>query len=151
MKRLIILLTIGLVLFNCSVKKKPQFVSLENIKVVGSTSKHVILSADALFINPNDIRGELKTDEIKVLMNDTEIGTVSSENFKVPAKKEFTIPLKAYVSKDSLFSNKSLDGFIGSLFSNKVKVQYKGDIIYSAFGFSHTYNINKTEDLKIKL
>lgn len=137
--------------FNCTVNKKPEFIGVENIKVLESTSKYITLTADALFVNPNDVGGELQTDEIKVIVNDNEMSTVSTDLFKVPAKKEFSIPLKANILTDSLFSNKSIGGLIGSLFSKKVKVQYKGDIKYKVFGFSYTYAVDKTEDIKIKL
>jgi len=150
MKKLIILSTICIAFISCSVNEKPQFIGVENIKVLESTSKYVAFTADALFKNPNDIGGELQTDEIKLFVNDNEMASVSTENFKVPAKKEFTIPLKTKVPTDSVFSNKSIVGLIGSLFSKKVKVQYIGDITYRALGFSYTYNIDKTEDVKIK-
>ncbi|WP_396600725.1 LEA type 2 family protein [Algibacter sp. R77976] len=150
MKKLIILSTICIALFSCSVNEKPQFIGVENIKVLESTSKYITFTADAKFINPNDIGGELQTDEIKVFVNDNEMATVSTENFEVPAKKEFSVPLKTNVPTDSLFSNKNLSGLLGSLFSKKVKVQYKGEIKYKVLGFSHYYNIDQTEDVKIK-
>ncbi|PWH82112.1 hypothetical protein DIS18_12675 [Algibacter marinivivus] len=150
MRKLIILSTICLVFLSCSVNEKPQFIGLENIKVLESTSKHVTFTAEAKFINPNDIGGELQTDEIKVFINDNEMASVSTESFKVPAKKEFSVPLKTNVPTDSIFSNKSIGGLIGSLFSKKVKVQYKGDIKYKVLGFSYTYDIDQTEDVKIK-
>ena len=150
MKKLIILSTICIAFISCSVNEKPQFIGVENIKVLESTSKYVAFTADALFKNPNDIGGELQTDEIKLFVNDNEMASVSTESFKVPAKKEFTILLKTKVPTDSVFSNKSIVGLIGSLFSKKVKVQYIGDITYRALGFSYTYNIDKTEDVKIK-
>jgi len=150
MNKLIILSTIFITLFSCSVNEKPQFIGLENIKVLESTSKFVTFTADAKFINPNDISGELKTDEIKVYVNNNEMATVSSESFKVPANKDFSIPLKTKVPTDSLFSNKNLSGLLGSLFSQEVKIQYKGDIKYKVFGFSHFYRIDQTEHVKIK-
>lgn len=150
MKKLIILLTICFTLFNCTVNKKPEFIGLENIKVIKSTSKHITLSADALFINPNDIGGELKTDSIKVLINNNEMATISTKKFKVPSKKEFIVPLETSIPTDSIFNNKSLGSLIGSLFNKKIKVQYKGDIIYKTLGLSYTYNVDKTENIKIK-
>ena len=150
MRRFILLLTIISTFLNCTVKEKPLFVEVKNIEVDESNSKEIILSADALFINPNDIGGKLKTDEIKIFINDNEIGYVSSESFEVPAKKEFSIPIKATVPVDSLINNKSIGGLIGSLFSKSVKVQYKGDIIYSTFGFSYSYSVDETENVKIK-
>ncbi|MBT8393833.1 MAG: LEA type 2 family protein [Bacteroidia bacterium] len=151
MKKVIILLTITLTVFSCKVKEKPEFLRLENIKVLESTSDNVTLAADAFFLNPNDIGGELKSDGIKVFVNDNEMATVSSESFKVPAKKEFSIPLKAKIPADSIFSGKNIGGLIGSLLSKKLKVQYKGNIKYKTLGFTYTYDIDKTEDVKIKL
>ncbi len=135
----------------CTVKEHPEFLKVENIKVLESTSKHVTITADAYFLNPNDIGGELKTDAVKVYVNDNEMATVSTKSFKVPAKKEFSIPLKTYIPTDSILSGKNIGGLINSLFSKKVKVQYKGDIIYKALGFSYKYNIDITDNIKIKL
>lgn len=149
MKRFTILSTICILIFGCSVSEQPQFIGIENIKVLEYTSKYVTFTADALFINPNFIGGSLKTDEIKVFVNDNEMATVSTESFDVPAKKEFTIPLKTHVPTDSLYSNKNLSGLLGSLFNKKIKVHYKGDIKYVVFGFSHTYSIDETEDINI--
>ena len=136
---------------SCSVKEKPEFIGVQNIKVVDATSKHVNINAEALFKNPNDISGKLLTDGIKVFVNDVEMATIISEEFKVPAKKEFTIPLQVNIPTDSLFSNQSIGGLLGSLLSKKVKVKYKGDIQYKVLGFSHKYHIDKLEDVKIKL
>ena len=150
-KKVIILSTVILLFFSCSVKEKPQFIKVENIEVLESNSEFLTLSADAYFINPNDIGGQLKSDGIKVFMNSNEMATVSSESFKVPAKKEFSIPLKASIPIDSIFSNKNIGRLIGSLFSKKVKVQYKGNIKYKALGMTYTYEVDKSEDIKIKL
>ncbi|MBT8310998.1 MAG: hypothetical protein EX254_08200 [Flavobacteriaceae bacterium] len=150
MKNLVLLLLISLLAHSCKVNEKPQFLRVENIKVLESTAEQITLTVDAYFMNPNDVKGELKTDEIMVLINDNEMAKVSSESFKVPAKKEFSIPLKANISTDSILSNQSIGGLIGSLFSKTIKVQYKGDIEYKVFGFSHTYYIDRTENIKIK-
>ena len=124
---------------------------IDNIKVLESTSEYLILTADAFFLNPNDIGGNLMSDGIKVFVNDNEMATVSSESFKVPANKEFTIPLKARIPTDSIFSNKNIGGLIGSIFSKKLKVQYIGNIKYKALGFTYTYQVDITENVKIKL
>jgi len=151
MKKVIILSTILITFFSCSVKEKPQFLRVDNIKVLESTAQYVVLTADAYFLNPNDIGGELKSDGIKVFVNDNEMATVSSESFKVPAHKEFNIPLKANIPADSIFSNKNIGGLISSLFSKEIKVQYKGNIKYKALGISYTYEVDKIDTVKIKL
>ena len=136
---------------SCSVKEKPEFIRVENIKVAESNPKVLTLTADALFRNPNDVGGELKSDGIKVFINDNEMATISAERFDVPAKEVFRVPLKALIPTDSLLSNNSLSGLLGSIFSQKMKVQYKGNINYKVFGFSHSYEVDEIEEVKIKL
>lgn len=151
MKKLIILSTLLITFIGCTVKEKPVFIRVDNIKVYESTSNFITLTADAYFRNPNAIKGVLKTDAIKVYVNNNEMATVTTESFKVPASEEFSIPLKANVATDSLFSNKSLGGLLSSLISQNLKVQYKGQIKYKVLGFSHTYAVDITENVKIKL
>ena len=137
-------------LFNCSITEKPEFVKLDNIVVVDSNSRNITLSADAFFINKNDVGGTLKTDDLKVYINDTEVATVISEEFDVPRKKNFTIPLTVSVATDSLIDKKSLGGLLGSLISQRLKVHYKGDIKYKIMGYSSTYSVDEIQDVKIK-
>ena len=87
---------------------------------------------------------------VQVYVNGSEMAYVSSEAFKVPANKNFSIPLKAKVPVLDIFDNTDLGGLIGSLVTKKIKVQYKGVILYKVFGFSHTYNIDKIEEVKLK-
>lgn len=151
MKRIIILSTILLSFFSCSINEKPEFININDVKVLESNSKFITITANAFFINPNVISGELKTDSVKIFINDNEIATISTDSFEVPAKKEFSIPLTAKVPIESLYSKENLGSLIGSLFSKKVKIQYKGDIKYKVFGFSHAYHVDETEIIKIKL
>lgn len=150
MKRFIILSTILITFFNCSVNEKPEFIGIENIKILESTPEYIVLTADAFFENPNIISGELQVNDIKVYVNDSEMASVSSKNFEVPAKKDFSIPLTANVPIDSIFGDENLSSLIGSLLTKKMKVQYKGVINYKVLGFSHSYYVDKTEDVKIK-
>ena len=146
---IVVLLTIG-----CSVKEKPVFIKVDDVKIMSVTPDTIHLNANAFFKNPNDIGGKISTDEIKVLINGDEMAKVSSEVFKVPARQEFAIPLKVVIPTEKIFSNNGngiLGGLINSLLSKSVKVQFKGDIKYKVLGFSHIYSIDKTEDIKIKL
>lgn len=146
----IILFSISCFLFtSCSIKEKPEFIAIDNIKIIESNSNFISLSADALFNNPNDINGKLSSEGIKVFINNIEMATVSSESFDVPAKKDFKVPLLVNIPTDSIFSNKSIGGLIGSLFSKKINVHYKGVLKYKVFGFSHSYPVNKIEDVKL--
>ncbi|MBT8252379.1 MAG: hypothetical protein HKN00_06380 [Flavobacteriaceae bacterium] len=151
MRNTLILLTILLLIPSCKVTEKPEFIGLENFSIQDASNRYIRISADAHFSNPNNVGGKLKTDGIKIFVNDVEMTTIVSEEFDVPAKDDFEIPLKADIPTDSLFSDKSIGGLLGSLFNESLKVRYLGDIKYKVFGFSYTYALDKTENVKIKL
>lgn len=151
MKKNAILLTFSLLLLNCSVNEKPEFLGIENIKVLEGDFQIIKVSADAKFRNPNDIGGTLKAEGIKVIINEVETATLYSEEFELPSKDLFTIPLVVDVPTDSVLNQKSLGGLLGSILTETMTVQYKGDIKYKVFGFSHRYAVDKTEEIKIKL
>ncbi|WP_439152727.1 LEA type 2 family protein [Winogradskyella sp.] len=151
LKRSLFILLIFPLVFNCTVTEKPEFLGLDKIKVINSNFKSITLSADAMFKNPNDVGGKLKTDDLKVYINDTEVATIVSDEFDVPSKQNFTIPLVVSVATDSLIDQKSLGGLLGSLLSQQLKVSFKGEIDYKVFGYSSSYTVDELQNIKIKL
>ncbi len=149
-KHLIAFFLMGFLFLGCKVSERPEFLNIDNLRVTESTAKTITVTADALFFNPNDIGGNLKTDNIKVIFNDSEIATVSTKSFNVPVKDKFTIPLTTVIPKDSIFSNKNLSGLLSGILSNQITLKYKGDIIYKAFGISYTYTLNESQTITIK-
>ncbi|WP_299117223.1 LEA type 2 family protein [uncultured Winogradskyella sp.] len=150
-KRIVFISLFFTLLFNCTVTEQPKFLGIENIKVVNSNIESITFKAEALFTNPNDVGGVLKAEDLKVYVNNTEVATVVSDEFKVPSKENFTIPLIVAVASDSIIDKKNLGSLLGSLISQKLKVQYKGEIKYKVLGYSSTYTVDKTQDIKIKL
>lgn len=151
MKNKLFALSILLFSVSCNVNQKPELLYVDSIKIENSTSSTFIISAEAHFLNPNDIGGQLKSNGIKVFVNDNEIATVSASSFDVPAREQFSIPLRATLPKDSIINSKNLELLLGSLLSKKMKVQYKGELMYTALGFSYAYEVDETQNLNIKL
>ena len=154
MKKLIFICTLLFLISSCAVKKKPVFVKVDDVKLTSLKSDTIRLVANAYFKNPNDIGGKISTDEIKVIVNGAELAQVSSDEFKVPARKDFVIPLKVVIPAKRVFENNKggiLGGLINSVLNKSIKVQFKGDLRYKVLGFSNVYPIDKTEDIKIKL
>lgn len=153
MKKVLYFLVLIFVMSSCAVKKKPVFIKVDNVKIISVAADTIRLKAEAFFKNPNDVGGKISTDEIKVIINGAEVAQVSSEEFKVPARKEFTIPLKVVIPAKRVFENNKngiLGGLINSILNKSIKVQFKGDLKYKVFGFSNVYPIDKTEEIKIK-
>ena len=153
MKKVLYFLVLISVMSSCAVKKKPIFIKVDNVKIISVAADTIRLKAEAFFKNPNDVGGKISTDEIKVIINGAEVAQVSSEEFKVPARKEFSIPLKVVIPAKRVFENNKngiLGGLINSILNKSIKVQFKGDLKYKVFGFSNVYPIDKTEEIKIK-
>lgn len=152
MKKSIYLCLTIILLCACSVKEKPTFIKVDDIKVLSFANDTIKLKANAYFKNENSVGGKIATDEINVFVNDVDVAKVSSEEFKVPAKKEFIVPLLVKVPSEKVFKNGFLGGLLNSVLGNKkVKVRFVGDIKYKVLGFSSTYSIDKTKEMKIKL
>ena len=93
----------------------------------------------------------MKTDDLKVFINGTEVAQFISEELEVPSKKDFKVPLTISISTDSIAHKNSINGLLSSLFYRELKVQYKGEIKYKIFGYSSTYDVDETQNVKIKL
>ncbi len=77
--------------------------------------------------------------------------TLKLKTLRVPSNKNFTIPLKVAVATDSIISNKNIGGLLGSLISQRLEVRFKGEIDYKVFGYSSSYSVDKTQNIKVKL
>ena len=152
MKKAFYFLILFLLIYSCSVKKSPVFIKVDDVKLISFASDTVLLHANAYFQNPNDVRGKISTDEIKVIVNGVEMAKVYADDFIVPAINEFLIPLKVVIPTKRIFENNKngiLGGFINSILAKKVKVQFKGNLKYTVFGFQKEFLIDKTEEIKI--
>jgi len=137
---------------SCAINKKPVFIKVDHIKVVKMNANEVALEADAFFKNPNDIGGKIATDSINVFINGAKVARVSSKEFKVPARKEFSIPMVVKIPTKRIFENNKngiIGGIINSILNKLIKVQFKGELRYKVMGFSKVYPIDKTEEIKL--
>ena len=151
MKNHLYFILLFLVFTSCSVSEKPIFIKVDNVKVSSFTGDTIRLKANAFFTNPNDVGGKIATDEIKVIVNGVEVAQVSSDEFEVPARKEFTIPLKVAIPAKKVFDNNKngvLGGLLNSFLKKSIEVQFKGDLKYKFFGFSSEYPIDEIQNIK---
>lgn len=154
MKKALYLIPVFLWLTSCSIKKKPTFIKVDHIKIIKATARKVTLKADAFFKNSNDIGGELATDSIQVWVNGAKLAKVSSEPFQVPAREEFTVPMIVEIPTKKIFENNKdgvLSGLMQAVLNKTVKIRFKGNLYYKVLGYSNAYEIDKTQEIKIKL
>jgi hypothetical protein len=139
-------------IYSCSLNKQPIFVKIDNLKVISYAADTVKIKAVAFFENPNDVGGKISTENLKILVNDIEVAQLFSEDFKIPAKNNFSIPLRANIpTKNLLITNKNnvLGSLLSSLITKKIIIRIKGNLVYVIFGLKTAFLVDKTEALKI--
>lgn len=153
MRKIVLILGILAVAISCTVTKQPDFIRIGKVDVISADLNTIALKAEAVFKNNNNVGGKLKTENIDVFIDDNLIAKVSSEEFKVPSKKEFTIPLLVSFKTSKLLESEK-NGLLGALvkqFLNKeVRVRFKGELVYKVAGFKSSYPIDHTENIEIK-
>ncbi|MFY9242103.1 MAG: hypothetical protein WAO74_03660 [Polaribacter sp.] len=153
MKKIVYFLSLFALILSCSVKKQPVFIKVDNVKVISFAADTIKLKADAFFENPNVVGGKISTENVAIFVNDIEVAQVFSDEFKIPANKEFSIPLTANIpTKNLLNSNKNgvLGGLLNSILTNKVTLRIKGNLEYSVFGFKKDFLVDTTKEINIK-
>jgi hypothetical protein len=153
MKKALILFGILMLITSCAVKKRPIFLKVDNVKIIDVNNKTIKLGADAFFKNPNDIGGKFYTDSIQVWVNGAKLAKVSSEPFRIPARKQFAIPMVVEIPIKRVFENNRngiLGGLVDSFLNKSVKVRYIGNLYFKTLGFSKTFPINTVQEIKIK-
>ena len=153
MKKFLLLLTILVITSGCSISNKPEFKYISNIDVKNVSMRNVTLSADAVFDNPNLLKGKLSIDDIHVFVDNIDVGSISSEEFDVPSQGEFTIPLEGTFSMSKIYDNNK-QNLLGSLLkivqTDSINIEYKGNIRYHLGTFSYPYKIEKQQKVSLK-
>jgi hypothetical protein len=151
MKNLVYFSILFLLISSCAVNKKPVFIKVDNLEVVSIGSDTIRLKAVAFFKNPNDVGGSISSEGIRIVLNGAEIANVSSEEFEIPARETFEIPLNIVIPANKVIENNKssgIGGLMNSILNRSIKVQFKGDLTYKILGFSNVYPIDKTEEIK---
>ena len=152
MKNVLYFSILFLLISSCAVNKKPIFIKVDDVKIVSASSDTIRLKAAAFFENPNRVGGTISTDEIQIIVNGVSIATVSVDEFKVPSRAVFSVPLTAVIPTKKVFQNNKngiLGGLINSLLKKSIKLRFKGNLKYKVFGFSNTYPIDKVQEIKL--
>jgi len=148
MKHFFLIILSSLLLLSCSLTKAPEFKGITGIDIVKNKQNKLVLVANAKFYNPNLLGGKFKISDIKVSVNEKYLANLNSDTYKVPSKKDFTIPLE--VDFDESYLKKSnLLNILNAVLHNKLKVQYKGVIYYVSHGLKVPYHVDHTQDVKL--
>ena len=153
MKWFLLLSTIYILLTGCSFTTKPEFKYIDHIEVKNISLRNVTIQADAVFNNPNHLKGKLTLEDVHIFVDNMDVGVVKASEFDVPAKGEFSIPLKGTFSLSQIYNeNKKnlLGNILKAIQTDSITINYRGTIRYRLGSFSYPYKIDKTEKIAIQ-
>lgn len=142
---------IASIVFACGNLKAPEYAGVKDINIDSFSKDTVVLNAQVIFKNPNRVSGTMFTDQIKVFVNNTDVGYIKNQEVAVPSKADFIMPLALHVPYEELYNNKN--GFLGnilnSVLNNSMEIKITGLVTFKKSLFKKTYPVNHTQKIKL--
>lgn len=143
-----LLLLLGTTLFSCKLQD-PEFKGIQNISISSVSDNEILLKGEGFFYNPNSIGLTLETVNVKLYLENEELGLCQQElNQKIDAKSDFTVPIEIKFPPDKLYKN-LLQNFFGMLTKKEYEVRYVGEVKAQKFGFSFKIPVDEKKKIKI--
>jgi LEA14-like dessication related protein len=148
-KRIYLVLMMGIVLVAC--KRPEEDIVFKYVRgvVVDATDKDPQLKANAVFFNPNDMRGKLKKIKLDIFVEGKKAGHVDQKmSLLIPANSEFTVPIEVKLNIKEL-------GLLNTLFSilgaKKMDIHYVGSIRINYKGIPINVPVDYKSEIRIKI
>jgi LEA14-like dessication related protein len=143
----LLFLTLMLVIVSCD--GPDEKIVLRKIRdVVVDASTEPVLKANAVFYNPNEVRGKLKRINIEVYVDGKKAAFVNQKlKTKIPANGEFIVPLEVKLNIKELGFMDTLLGVIGG---KTFEVRYEGSLKLSYRGFPINVPVHYKDEVRIK-
>lgn len=136
----------------CTNFETPSFERLADLKLKAIDSNTLSLTANAWYSNPGLLSGYFTRTEIKVLMENYQLGTIDhTERIKVTAHKKFSIPIsirldiKNLVHEDKTVLNTAIKG----LLTKNMALQFSGTTYFELAGMEWAVPVNCTENVSL--
>jgi LEA14-like dessication related protein len=144
------LTTVAAVIFTLTACKGPkEDIQLKNIRdiVVDATSDPT-LKANAIFFNPNNVRGKLRKVDVEIFVNGKKAANVKQDfNMLIPANGEFTVPLVVNLNMKELGFMDTLLGMVGG---KKYEIRYEGSIKLNYRGIPVKVPVKYKDDVRLR-
>lgn len=132
-----------------SCEKPKEKIVLKNVRdVVVDATSDPTLKANAIFFNPNNIKGRLKNIDVEIFLNGKKAANVKQDfNTVIPANSEFTVPLVVNLNIKELGFMDTILGMVGG---KKYEVRYEGSIKLNYRGIPVKVPVNYKDDIRLK-
>src|SRR6266480_4320468 len=94
------------VLIGCSRPKEPQYLDVQNLRILKAGLSESVIGAELKYYNPNNFRLQLKEADLDVYINYKFVGHSSLDTLlQIPARDTFYVPLSLKLKLTDLFRN----------------------------------------------
>jgi len=130
-------------------KRPDQDIVLRHIRdVVVDAASEPTLRANAIFYNPNDMRGRLKKIDIEIFVDGKKAASVEqSLKTSIPAAAEFTVPIEVKLALKELGFMDTLFGMIGG---RTFEIHYKGSLKLTYHGFPINVPVDYRDEARFR-
>lgn len=132
-----------------SCQRPEEEIVLRQIRdVLVDASTEPMLKANAVFYNPNNMRGKLKKINVEIFVNGKKSATINQRlKTVIPAKDEFIVPLEVKLSMKELGFMDTLLGVIGG---KKFEVRYEGVLKLNYRGIPISVPVNYKDEVRVR-
>lgn len=128
-------------------KEKIVLKSIRDVVVDATTDP--TLKANAIFFNPNNVKGKLKKIDVEIFVNGKKAAKVDQDfNTVIPANSEFTVPLHVNLAIKELGFMDTVMGMIGG---KKFEVHYLGSLKLSYKGVPIRVPVDYKDNVRVRL
>jgi LEA14-like dessication related protein len=133
-----------------SCKMPDEEIVLRDIKdVVADVSTNPTLKGNAIFFNPNNVRGKLKHISVDIYVNGKKAGKVKKDyKIMIPRNAEFTVPIEVELNIKELGLFDTILGMVGG---KKFEIRYDGYLRVNYRGLPIRVPIDYKDDVRLKL
>lgn len=130
-------------------KRPDQEIVLRHVRdVVVDASSEPMLKANAIFYNPNDMRGRLKKIDIEIFVNGKKAASVDQAlKTAIPAAAEFSVPLEVKLALKEIGVMDTIFGMIGG---KKFDIHYKGFLKLTYRGLPINVPVDYEDEVRLR-
>ncbi len=142
------LLVLVVLLFTGCQRPKEDIVLRQIKDIVIDATTDPMLKANAIFYNPNSMRGKLKRINVDIFVNGKKAASVNQQlKTVIPANDEFSVPLEVKLAIKELGFMDTLLGMIGG---KKFEVVYEGSLKLSYHGFPISVPVRYKDEIRVR-
>lgn len=152
MKKILLVLLTSVLIISCKFNETPEFVRVSSIYFTDYSPESITLSTDLVFKNPNHVGGILQASDIKVFINNIDMGTLNSPDFIVPKLNDFSVPIEFVFSYKDIFKDPEnlLENILNAVTEKKLEVRYVGNLTYRLNVFTYDYPLDYSQEISLK-